>query len=391
MPDAERMTLSSQISPGYGKIYQPRRKYSTGSIIATILILKAGGLIITIFLAAVVILSQTHPEIINLRPLIEGNIRNNPPASESSSMALLPTIVQLTEAAIKSTSNAQAATKTSLQTAVVVLPSSTLLPSLTLSPIDTETASITPTLNPTGTKTLNPTATSTLNPTSTATLKPTTTLTPTITKTFTPTVTLYPFSLTAYSSQMSTPLLGIGFGELHTIISQPYSVPDVHSDAGHHGVDLGSYDYHGKLIYDWPILSVFSGKVAGVVNNRYPIGNCIILETAYTQLPDEIISETGINSTQSLYTMYCHMIDPPNQQIGDVVNVAQEIGRVGKSQTVEAHLHLEMVIGPPNQVIPSMAYYNGDATEDEKKVYLWWRTSGTFTSFNPMTIIANLK
>ena len=71
MPDAERMTLSSQISPGYGKIYQPRRKYSTGSIIATILILKAGGLIITIFLAAVVILSQTHPEIINLRPLIE--------------------------------------------------------------------------------------------------------------------------------------------------------------------------------------------------------------------------------------------------------------------------------------------------------------------------------
>jgi murein DD-endopeptidase MepM/ murein hydrolase activator NlpD len=190
---------------------------------------------------------------------------------------------------------------------------------------------------------------------------------------------------------MSTPLLGIGFGELHTIISQPYSVPDVHSDAGHHGVDLGSYDFHGKLIYNWPILSVFSGKVAGEINNRYPVGNCIIIESSYDQLPLEIVNETGINNNQSLYTMYCHMLNQATQKIGDVINVAQEIGLVGKSQTVEAHLHLEMVIGPQNQVIPSMAYYTADATEDEKKTYLWWRTSGTFTSFNPMNIIANLK
>jgi murein DD-endopeptidase MepM/ murein hydrolase activator NlpD len=168
-------------------------------------------------------------------------------------------------------------------------------------------------------------------------------------------------------------------------------VPDLHRDTGHHGVDLGSYDYHGKLIYDWPILSVFQGKVAGKVLNRYPIGNCIIVETSFDQLPDEIVSETKINPGQSLYTMYCHMLNGSTQNIGDPVDVGQEIGRVGKSQTVEAHLHLEMVLGPANQVIPSMAFYKVEATEDEKKTYLWWRTSGTFIPFNPMNLFENLK
>lgn len=194
---------------------------------------------------------------------------------------------------------------------------------------------------------------------------------------------------------MSTPLQGIGFGELHSIISQPFNVPDIHSDSGHHGVDLGSYDYHGKIIYDWPILSVFSGKVAGITIDRYPIGNTIIIESSYNQLPIEIVNETGITPGQSLYVMYCHMLNTPAQKIGDPVNIGQEINRVGKSEekamTVEAHLHLEMVIGPPDETVGSMAYYTADSTPEEQKNYMWWRTSGTFVPFNPMKIFENLK
>ena len=182
---------------------------------------------------------------------------------------------------------------------------------------------------------------------------------------------------------MSVPLKGIGFGEIHTIISQPYNVPNQRSDEGHHGVDLGSYDYHGKLIYDWPIQAVFSGKVAGITLNKQPIGNTIIIESAYEQIPQEVVNQLGITNSQSLYVMYCHMLNPATQKIGDKINVGDEIGRVGKSQTVEAHLHLEMVIGPPEQTVGSMS---NNGTEEEGKTYLWWRTSGTFISFDPMIL-----
>jgi len=384
MADTERMTLSPHMSPGYERIYLHRRKLSNGSLIAILLGLKASGLILTILLATAAVLSQTHPEIINLRPLMEGNLSSKAPAASAAApMAMLPTIVKMTENAIALTSTAQSTRESSPSpSAAIVLP---VLPESSTTPTLANTATLAATV------TISPTATETLAPSISPTIKPSATFTPTITHTASPTATIYPYSLTAYSGKMSTPLIGIGFGELHTIISQPYDVPDVHNDTGHHGVDLGSYDYHGKLIYNWPILAVFAGKVAGVVMNRYPIGNCIIVESSYSQLPDEIISETGIKAEQSLYTMYCHMLNGATQNIGDAVTTAQQIGLVGKSQTVEAHLHLEMVIGPPDQIIPSMAYYNGDATEDEKKAYLWWRTSGTFFSFNPMNIIANLK
>jgi murein DD-endopeptidase MepM/ murein hydrolase activator NlpD len=383
MPDTERMTLSPHMTPGYAPIFPPRRKFSTGSLIAIILTVKVSGLILTIVLAVAAVLSQTHPEIINLRPLVEGNIRANPPASVAVPMAMLPTIVSLTENAMANGATAQAMQPGGPSATLAVIQPSDVSSSATPTLLNTATT--------TATASLSPTAAETLTPSTTPTIQPSATQTATITLTSSPTATLYPYSLTAYSENMSTPLQGVGFGELHTIISQPYDVPDVHSDVGHHGVDLGSYDFHGKLIYNWPILSIFSGKVAGVVVNRYPIGNCIIVETAYSQLPSEIVDESGIKPEQSLYSMYCHMLNAATQKIGDPVTAAQAIGLVGKSQTVEAHLHLEMVMGPPNQVIPSMAYYNGDATENEKKAYMWWRTSGTFISFNPMNLIANLK
>jgi murein DD-endopeptidase MepM/ murein hydrolase activator NlpD len=390
MPDAERITFSHLSKPGYqGKLKQTGRSSSL-SVIALILGLKGLGLLLTVALAMTVIISQTHPEIVNIQPVLNGPEGKNAPARTDSAMAL-PTIILQTQIALLQTEKAtdvvtEAATATltkasepSPTLAQVVLASDTATepPIATMVITDTPAPSIMPTL--------------TLEPVITSTFTAMPSNTPTITLTFTPSATIYPYSLTAYNGMMNTPLQGIGFGELHTIISQVYNVPDPHKDTGHHGVDLGSYDYHGKLIYDWPILSVFSGKVAGIVVNRYPIGNTIIIESTYDQLPSEIIKQKNIQPGQSLYHMYCHMLNEPALKVGDEVIVGKEIGRVGKTQTVEAHLHLEMVVGVSGKTFPSMAYYNGNATEEEKQAYLYWRTSGEFLSFDPMTIFADLK
>ena len=299
MSDVERTTFSSPLIPGHRTHFLHRRRPSSVSIIAIILSLKAVGLIFSVLLVVVTIVSQTHPEIVNLQPVLDGSINNNHP--DTPALAILPTMVFQTEMAILQTETAR-----STLSAVPVNPSSAIgTPLLTQTQIETQQPTHTPTLSMTPTNINSPTPTLTSVPTDT--LTPTWTNTPTITLTFTPSATLYPYSLTTYNAMMSTPLQGIGFGELHTIISQAYNVPDPYKDTGHHGVDLGSYEYHGKLIYDWPILSMFSGKVAGIVVNRPPIGNCIIIESTQEQLPMEIITLTGIKTNQSLYHMYCHM------------------------------------------------------------------------------------
>ncbi|MCE1253551.1 MAG: hypothetical protein LWX83_08390 [Anaerolineae bacterium] len=325
------------------------------------------------------VISQTHPEIINLSAYLGGEPGGQKHVAAAPVPATLPTTMLQTEISRLQTetfSNTQVSTDAP---AVVDEPSVT--PEMILSATEMDTATPEATLTPDQSQT----PTSTLPPTVTATNIPS------FTPTFTASPTIYPYSLTAYNSTMSTPLQGIGFGELPSIISQLYNVPDPLKDTGHHGVDLGSYDYHGKLIYDWPIQAVFAGKVVGIIIDRPPIGNTIILESTYNELPPEVIQLKGIKQGQSLYHMYSHMLNPPTLKIGDRVILAQEIGRVGKSQTVEAHLHLEMVIGVSGQTFSSMAYYNANATEDEKKEYMYWRTSGTFVAFDPMELFANLK
>ena len=377
MSDSGRITFPSHHGADERWLHKPWENL-TPMMIASILALKAGGLLIAIALSVAGIVSQTHPEVINIRPIIEGiAVKNNVSnVTTPLSMAQLPTIVKQTQNAISQQLTAGVSSpffqttptdEEPLQTAeglenagqtATIFQTPTLIPSL----------SITPTLTSTPTITF--------------------TSTPSKTPTFTPTNTIYPYSLIAYNGKMSVPLKGIGFGEIHTIISQLYNVPNQRSDEGHHGVDLGSYDYHGKLIYDWPILAVFSGKVAGITVNRIPIGNTVIIECPYNELPQEVIALLGITENQSLYHMYSHMLDVPTQKIGDSINVGEEIGRVGKSQTVEAHLHLEMVIGLSGQTVSSMS---NNGTAEEAKTYMWWRTSGTFISFDPMILFNDLQ
>jgi murein DD-endopeptidase MepM/ murein hydrolase activator NlpD len=209
------------------------------------------------------------------------------------------------------------------------------------------------------------------------------TSTPSNTPTVTPTPTATPI-LFAYDSSMSTPIKGVGLEELSLIISQLYNVPNMMQDTGHQGVDLGSYDFKGRNLTGNPILSVFTGKVACVTFDRPPLGNFIIVETPFEQLPEELTTKYNVIAGQSLYTLYGHMLEAPSFQVGDKVDTGQQIGKLGDSQTAEAHLHLEMRVGSSGQTFPSMAYYSTEATQVEKDTYLRWRTSGQFIPYDPL-------
>lgn len=185
---------------------------------------------------------------------------------------------------------------------------------------------------------------------------------------------------------LCSPVDGVPIGDLDLIISQEYSVPNQHSDSGHHGVDLGSYNYNGQYLYEIPIRAILPGKVAGITVDRPPIGNVVILETPYEDLPDFLRQLLEISPGQSLYHMYGHFVNEPSQQIGDQLECGEQINLLGKSRTVEAHLHLETRVGQTGLVVSQMAFYDAATTEEERAEYLWWRTSGEVIAFNPMDI-----
>ncbi len=263
-----------------------------------------------------------------------------------------------------------------------------------------------PTLTPTitSTQTLRPRSTVTDTIIFTATVTETGTPIPTITETVTPSIT---FTATLEDTptqiprtptpsptsgiflggtEMSSPLLGLTYQQLETIISQPYNVPNVLQDFGHHGVDFGSYDIGGRNIMNWPVTAVFSGKFAGSTNDRPPLGNLIIIETSHDDLPSDVALALDVRQGESLYAMYAHLDKPVNYKVGDTFTKGQKIGEVGMSQTSEAHLHLEMRVGKSNTVFQQMAYYTTNATDQELENYTMWRMSGDYLPFDPMIL-----
>ncbi|MCJ7622317.1 MAG: M23 family metallopeptidase, partial [Anaerolineaceae bacterium] len=207
----------------------------------------------------------------------------------------------------------------------------------------------------------------------------------------TPTPTLVVSSMVFAPEELCPPIAGVEFYELQSIISQPFNVPNPFSDFGHHGVDFGSYNFRGKPLLGTSVQAVFSGEVVGIIVDRPPIGNTIILETRYEDLPESLRSNLDINEGQSLYHLYAHLLESPEYWIGETVECGEEIAHIGSSQTVEAHLHLETTIGSSGYIFSSMAFYDTSATEEEQNTYLWWRTSGDLMPLDPMNLFTNFK
>lgn len=177
--------------------------------------------------------------------------------------------------------------------------------------------------------------------------------------------------------------------ELPQIISSPYAPPPPGHEERHQGIDFSYYSRDGRpSIRGEGVRSVLTGYVAAVVADRFPYGNMLIVETPPEFLPAGLMESLKILPGESLYSLYAHLENPPQVNLGELVTACQEVGGVGQSGNAGVpHLHLEMRLGPSGETFSSLAYYDLHATQEEKDNYLDWRTSGIFRHFDPMLVL----
>jgi len=221
---------------------------------------------------------------------------------------------------------------------------------------------------------------------------------------------------------LCTPLEGISLDQLDNMVSNPFSPPRPGSDDPHQGVDLSIIDpVTGFAMEGTLVEAITSGIVAAIINNRFPYGNAIIIETPLegpveswfrdTLLPTPVSTQDihtiltcpQIESTNlegqpsppyqtqiSIYLLYAHLLKPPEFKVGDLVARGSKLGLIGMSgNAINPHLHLEVRIGPSGQTFNSMAHYDTSATDIEMSNYCLWRVSGRFQLVNPMDLFSH--
>jgi murein DD-endopeptidase MepM/ murein hydrolase activator NlpD len=177
--------------------------------------------------------------------------------------------------------------------------------------------------------------------------------------------------------------------ELPSIIGDPYKPPRPGREERHHGVDFGYYHYKDRdTMLGEPVQAILPGVVASAIEDRYPYGNMVMIETPRSELTEEIIELIQMAEGQSLYHLYAHLNLPPQITLGETVTTCQALGEVGMSGNTDIpHLHLETRIGPSGAVFERMRFYDTRATIEEMETYVLWRTSGEFNHFDPMTLL----
>ena len=180
--------------------------------------------------------------------------------------------------------------------------------------------------------------------------------------------------------------------ELLQIVSDPYNPPRPGREERHHGVDFGYYHFGDRdTMQGEPVQFVFAGQVASVLDNLYPYGNMVMVETSPEALTPGLLGRletVGLQPGESLYLLYAHLNGPPQFSLGDQVGTCQALGEVGLSGNTDIpHLHLEMRLGPAGSVFESMRYYDTRATLKELETYELWRTSGTYRHFDPLLLL----
>jgi murein DD-endopeptidase MepM/ murein hydrolase activator NlpD len=212
--------------------------------------------------------------------------------------------------------------------------------------------------------------------------------------------------------QVCSPLEGIAIADLGLpdLLKNPFQMPRPGMDDGHHGADFAYWSRGERTtMQGLPILAALDGRVAGVIYNRIPYGNALIIETpldsmplgwaASAPTPQPTIPAPGnlncpadrspytINGPRSAYLLYAHMDETPLVKIGETVRCGQAIGAVGTTgKSVNPHLHLEVRVGPSGATFESMAHYDAAASEQEMAAYCTWRTSGLFEMVDPMAL-----
>ncbi|MGB9586499.1 MAG: M23 family metallopeptidase, partial [Anaerolineales bacterium] len=190
--------------------------------------------------------------------------------------------------------------------------------------------------------------------------------------------------------RVCSPLFSTAIEELPRIVSDGYHPPPLGKDGRHQGVDFAYYRQYGRSsIAGERVQAILEGYIVGLIEDRFPYGNAVIIETPYKRIPYHLAEGLGLQNGESLYTLYAHLSGYYPFVLGETVHACQVLGWVGKSgNTQVAHLHLETRIGKSGQIFSSMAYYTKEATDEERSLYLLWRTSGEFRHFDPLFLFS---
>jgi murein DD-endopeptidase MepM/ murein hydrolase activator NlpD len=164
------------------------------------------------------------------------------------------------------------------------------------------------------------------------------------------------------------------------------------------------------------VQALLAGRVAAVIQDRFPFGNALIIETPLqgqslppgfaipTQAPTPVAIQSltcpapaprpawDFSAPRSLYILYAHMQKPPAFQVGDELVCGQTIGLVGMSgNALNPHLHFETRLGPPGLSFASLAHYDVSASPEEMSAYCDWSVRGVFQLVDPQPWIELVK
>jgi murein DD-endopeptidase MepM/ murein hydrolase activator NlpD len=219
-------------------------------------------------------------------------------------------------------------------------------------------------------------------------------------------------------NKICSPLANETLESITEILTQAYKQPRSGNDDGHQGLDFAFYRRLDRIgIEGLPVLASLPGKVVAVINDRWPYGNAIIIETPMDLLAPDLVTSINVpllqptvmpdprvncppgelpftikESSRSLYLLYGHLIDNPTLLPGEEVLCGQQLGEVGNSgYSSNPHLHFETRIGPSGAHFDSMAYYIAGSYEAERYNYCVWRVSNLFQLFDPMQLLSAQK
>ena len=199
-----------------------------------------------------------------------------------------------------------------------------------------------------------------------------------------------PSPLPTASFSLCSPLAPHPLSEIPEIVSGLYAPPPPgKEEERHHGVDFSYYRRGDReSILGAGVQSVLSGRVVASLNDSFPYGNMVIIETPSEALSLPLRQSLEDLDGESLYLLYAHLDQPPLVTLGEEVQVCQALGQVGKSGNAGvAHLHLETRLGPPGAVFTGMQFYDTRASDEERENYLLWRISGVYHHFDPMRLL----
>jgi len=247
----------------------------------------------------------------------------------------------------------------------------------------------------------------------TATFNPTAEFTRTPLLSSTPTATLSPTPKPHLN--LCPPLKGYSFAELSTAISNPFHPPPPGSDDPHQGVDFAQVQ-SGIAIAGEPVQAALQGVVAGLILDRFPYGNAVLIETPLKDLPEDWLLSLNLpaeatipwqksaltcpevaglpypaSKERSLYLLYAHLQEITPFEAGQMVGCGDTLGTIGQSgNALNPHLHLEVRVGPAGARFSGLAHYLTNASPLEMRNYCLWRVSGVFTLVDPLQLLAEL-